>query len=223
MKAAFLVHSVAKAGVAPVAQTLFCIDIHASPYLLGQLGGVIFGHAFQHALHQNAACVIADVFSCGNYTDAILFQLCLVDGAVIAVSGETVKLINQNALKCVLVAVGNHALELGPAVCGAALRTVNVFANHNMPIGPGVVIAGLKLPFDGLLGLAMTGIAGIDDNIHSLTSRSICKSVSFSRSFMGEFGSKHISTNFSIAGSLCSILGLYSYSLPCGLSVRPKI
>ena len=36
--------------------------------------------------------------------------------------------------------------------------------------------------------------------IHSCPSFSICRSVSFSRSLMGELGSKHISMNLSISG-----------------------
>ena len=45
---------------------------------------------------------------------------------------KTIVLIDKNALKNVLVAVGNHALELGPTICCAALRPVDIFANHDM-------------------------------------------------------------------------------------------
>ena len=113
-----------------------------------------------------------------------------------------------------LVTVGNHPLELGATVCCSALRPVDVFTNHDMPVVLGELITDLKLSLDGLLGLAVAGVARIDNNIHCFASPSICSSVSLSLAFMGDVGSKHISTNFCIWGSLCWILGLYSYSLP---------
>ena len=223
MEAAFLVHIVAKTRIAPIAQTLFGVDVHAPPYLLGQLRRVVFGHAFQHALHQNAAGVVADIFPGGDYPDTVLFQFGLVDGAVIAVPGEAVKLVDKNALEDVFVAVGDHTLELGPAVRRAALRPVDVFANHDMSIVLGELVAGLKLALDGLLRLAVAGISGVNDDVHSFTSSSISTMAFFKRSFMGEAGSKHISTNRLMSLSSSRILGLYSYSLPWGFSVRQQI
>ena len=43
----------------------------------------------------------------------------------------------------------------------------------------------------------------------------------FSRAFIGDFGSKHISINCSHSGS--AYLGLQSYDFPCGSSVLPKM
>ena len=223
MEAAFLVHIVAKARIAPIAQTLFGVDVHTPPYLLGQLRRVVFGHALQHALHQNTTGVVADIFPGGDHPDAVLFQLGLIDGAVISVPGKAVKLIDKYALKNVLVAVGNHALKLGPAVCRAALRPVDVFTNHDMSVVLGELVAGLKLALNGLLRLAVAGISGVNDDIHSFTPSSISTMAFFKRSFMGEAGSKHISTNRLMSLSSSKILGLYSYSLPWGLSVRQQI
>ena len=223
MEAAFLVHIVAKAGVAPVAQTLFGVNIHAPPYLLGQLRRIVFGHALQHALHQNAAGVVADVLPCGDHPNAVLFQLGLVNGAVVAVPSEAVKLIDKDALKNVLVAVGNHALELGPAVRCTALSPLDVFADYDMSVVLGELIAGLKLVLNRLLRLAVAGIAGVNDDVHSFTPSNISTMAFFKRSFMGEAGSKHISTNRLMFLSSSKIFGLNSYSLPCGLSVRQQI
>ena len=223
MKPPLLVHIVAEAGIATVGQALFRVDVHTPADFLGQLRRVVFGHTLQHALHQNPAGIVADVLPRGDHPDAVLFQLGLIDGAVVAVASETVQLIDKDGLKGVSVAVGDHALEVRAAVRRAALRPINVFADHRMSVVLCVVIAGLKLSLNGLFRLTVAGIAGIDHDIHSFTSRSICSSVSFSLPFIGEFGSKHISTNFSISGVVCVILGLYSYSLPCGLSVRPKM
>ena len=63
----------------------------------------------------------------------------------------------------------SHPLELGPAVRGAALRPVDVLSNHDMSVVLGELITGLELSLNGLLRLAVTGIAGIDDDIHGNT------------------------------------------------------
>lgn len=102
---AFRIHLIAQAGIAAIGQTLLGVDFHAAANLLGELRGVILGHTFQHACHQNAAGVIADILPCGDHPHAILFQSCLVDGTVIAVAGKAVKLVYKDALKGVLVAV----------------------------------------------------------------------------------------------------------------------
>ena len=223
MEAAFLVHIVPKARIAPIAQTLFSVDVHTPSYLLGQLRRVVFGHALQHTLHQNTAGVVTDIFPGGDYPDIVLFQPGLVDGAVVTVPGEAVKLIDKYALKNVFVAVGNHALKLGPAVRRAALRPVDVFANHDMSVVLGELVAGLKLALNGLLRLAVAGISGVNDDVHSFTPSSISTMAFFKRSFIGEAGSKHISTNRLMSLSSSRILGLYSYSLPWGFSVRQQI
>ena len=47
---------------------------------------------------------------------------------VVTISGKAVKLIDKYAFKGVLVAVGNHALELQPIICCSALRTVDILS-----------------------------------------------------------------------------------------------
>ena len=169
MKAALLIHIVTQTGVAPIAQTFLGIDVHATPDLLRQFRRVVFRHTLQYALHQNTAGIVADVFPGGDDPDAVLFQLGLVDGTVIAVPGKAVKLVNKDTFKRVLVTVGNHPLKLGPAVCGTALCAVDVLSNHDVPIVLGKLMASLKLSLDGLLRLAVTGVAGIDNDIHGNT------------------------------------------------------
>ena len=84
------------------------------------------------------------------------------------------------------------------AISGSALGAVDVLPNNEIAVVFGILITGMELSFNGLLSLAMTGVASIDDNIHCFASPSICSSVSLSRAFIGEAGSKHISTNFCI-------------------------
>ena len=54
-----------------------------------------------------------------------------------------------------LIAVGNHALELGAAVRCATLRPVDVFADYDVTVVLCKLITGLKLPLNGLFGLAV--------------------------------------------------------------------
>ena len=109
-------HFIAKTRVASIGQTLLGIDLHATMDLLGQFGGVVFCHTLQHTFHQNARSVISDVFFGRDNTDIVLLELGLVDGAVITVSRKAVKLINENGIKGVMIAVGNHTLKLGTIV-----------------------------------------------------------------------------------------------------------
>ena len=64
----------------------------------------------------------------------------------------------------------------------------------------------------GFLALAVGGIASVDDSFHfpASSSASICKSVPFNLSFMLEPGSKHISTNSFIFGSIFTYFALHS-------------
>ena len=162
----------AEPRVAAVGQTFFGVDFYSAPYLLRKLGGVILRHALEYAFHQNAGSIVRDILFCGQDTDAVLFQLCFVDRTVVPVSRKTVKLINEDTLKCVFVAVGNHFLELCAVICCAADGAVDIFADHRVPVCCGKFIADLELPFNGLLRLRMAGKAGINYYIHGVSSAS---------------------------------------------------
>jgi len=199
----FGIHLIAQTRIAAIGQTLLRIDLHAPANLLGKLRRVVFSHTFQNAFHQNAAGIIADVFPCGDHPYTVLFQFCLVYGTVIAVACKAVELINKNTFKGMLITVSNHPLELCAAVGGSALGTVDILSDNEIAVVFSILITGMELSLNGLLSLAMTGVASIDDNIHCFASPSICSSVSLSRAFIGDVGSKHISTNFCIWGSFC--------------------
>ena len=145
----------AKAGIAAVGQTLLRIERHAAVDLLRQLGGVVFRHTFQNTFHKNTGGIICDVLSCRDNADSVLLELSFVDGAVIAVSGKAVKLIDKNGIEGVLVAVCNHSLELSAVVIGAALCSVDVLAYNGIAVVCGEFVAGLELAFDRLLTLTV--------------------------------------------------------------------
>lgn len=136
------------------------------------------------------------------------FQLCLVDGAVVAVPGKAVKLINQNSFKGSFIAVRNHSLKFHVAVRGSRLRPVYIFVNYNMPVNSCVLVAGLKLPLYGLFCLGMAGITGVNHGSLFFAFHHFKKGV-LSLSCMGELGSKYISMNCrkSSLPSACSVNG----------------
>ena len=73
------------------------------------------------------------------------------------------------------------------------------------------------------LARSYLGIGQPDEVAHIFASPSIFSIASFSFSFIGDSGSKHISTNFLSSGLFASTGGFASYSLPCGSSQRAKI
>ena len=83
------------------------------------------------------------------------FSFALLMGTVISVAGKTVKLVNQNTLKGMLFTVRNHPLELGATVGGSALGTVDVLPENEIAIVLGILIAGVELSLNRLLGLAV--------------------------------------------------------------------
>jgi len=123
--------------------------------LLRQLGGVVFRHTLQNAFHKNTGGIIGDVLSCRYNADTVLLELSLVDGAVIAVSGKAVKLIDNDGIEGVLIAVGDHSLELRTVVICAALCSVDALAYDGVAVVCGEFVAGLELTFNGLLALAV--------------------------------------------------------------------
>ena len=163
----------AQAGVAAIRQALFGIDSHTPMDLLRKLHGIIFRHTFQNTLHQDAGSVVRNILLGRQHPDTVLFQLCLVDGTVIAVAGKTVQLIYQNALKGVPVAVGDHPLKFGTVVRGAADGPVNIFSDNSIMIRLRIFIAHLELSLNGLLRLAVAGKAGVNDYIHTESSSPI--------------------------------------------------
>ena len=79
---------------------------------------------------------------------------------------------DDDRLKLALFSAADHALEIWPGVFGAGQGAVDVLADDFIIVflRPGVAVVELAL--DGLLRLAVAGIAGVYDGIsHSLTFR----------------------------------------------------
>ena len=98
---------------------------------------------------------------------AVLLQLGLVPGAVIAVSGKAVKFPDQHDVKQLLVAVFDHLLELRAIICFSRDGTINVVLDDGDVVLFGIGRAFTNLTLNGFFALVVAGIAGVDHSGHS--------------------------------------------------------
>lgn len=165
-----LVNFVAKPWIATVRKTLFGIELHTTIDLLDKLNRIVLGRTFQNTFDENTRSIVCDVLFGGEDTDAILFQLCLMDGAVIPVSGKTIQLIDQYKLDCFLFAILNHPLEAFTIIRCSALCSIYILSDYCIIVGFGIFITNTQLTFNRLFSLTVAGEPRIDNNIYFKTS-----------------------------------------------------
>nr|WP_242955651.1 hypothetical protein [Lachnoclostridium sp. An196] len=85
---------------------------HASDDLLTQVGGVILGQAFQHALQDDPLRALRNALPGVHQLDAGPLQGHFSHGNVLAISAEAVDLPHQDAVEAPLLRVAQHPLEL---------------------------------------------------------------------------------------------------------------
>ena len=130
--------------------------------LLGKVSGIILGITFQHRFQNNALRPLGDDLGGRHELDAVLLQLGLIPGTVVAVPGKTVQLPDQNDIKQLLVAVLYHLLELRAVVRFGRDGTVNVVLDDGDAVFLSIRRAFTNLTLDGFFTLVVRGIAGID-------------------------------------------------------------
>ena len=134
--------------------------------LLGKVSGIILGITFQHRFQNNALRPLGDDLGGRHELDAVLLQLGLIPGTVVAVPSKTVQLPDQHNVKQLLVAVLNHLLELRAVVRLGGDSTVNIVLDDGDAIFLGISRAFPDLAFDGFFALVVRGIASIDHGGH---------------------------------------------------------
>ena len=137
------------------------------PDVLGQLLGVIGRHALDDRLQNNALRGVGNHLGNVVYFHTVLFQVVLIQRDFFLIASDAVCFPDDQGVKGVLGGVGQHELKLLPVVIAARLRPVAVFVDDGQPVGVRVFLCLSKLAFNGLLTLAVAGIAGVDDCIHS--------------------------------------------------------
>ena len=118
------IQRIAKGSTATVAAAFQDVLSLSTHDLLGKVGGVVFRITFQHRFQNDAFRPLGDDLSGRHELDAILLQLGLVQGTVVAVPSKTVQLPDQHNVKQLLVLfhrshndLRKHILRLLPANC----------------------------------------------------------------------------------------------------------
>ena len=149
--------------VAAAFQDVLSLSTHD---LFGQVSRVIFGVSFQHRFQNDALRPLGDDLGGRHELDAVLLQLGLIPGTVVAIPGKAVKFPDQHDVKQLLVTVFYHLLELRAVVCLGRDGAVNVVLDDGDAVLFGIGGAFPDLTFNGFFALIVRGITGIDHSGH---------------------------------------------------------
>ena len=173
LKVPILINLEAQRNASAGAKAFWGVYIQAAPDFLWKLRTVIFGHSLKNALNKNPACILWNVLASAEDANAIFLELLLVYGAIIPISRETVKLIDENALKGLFPAILNHPQKFGAVVVGASQSPIDIFPDNRIAITFCIFIAGFQLSLNTLFCLTVWGKPGIYDYIHTSSPLSI--------------------------------------------------
>ena len=126
------------------------------PMMHRQVSRVVFSVTFQHRFQNDALRTSRNDFRCRYQFHAVSLQLSLVPGTVVAVSGKTIQLPDNDDIKDAAFAVFNHLLELRAVVRFCGDGTVNVMLYHREAILFRIGGAFPDLTFNGFLALAVS-------------------------------------------------------------------
>ena len=154
-KAVVCVDDVAKGNGTASELSLQCVFGHATNDLFGQISGVILGITFQNRFQNDTFRAIRNDLGGRHKLDTILFQLGLIPGTVVAVSGKAVQFPDQHNVKQLLVAVFYHLLELWTVVRLGRDGTVNVVLDDGDAVLFGISRTFPDLTFDGFFALVI--------------------------------------------------------------------
>jgi hypothetical protein len=160
------IQRIAKCSTTTVAASFQDVLRLSADNLFSKVGRVVLRIALQHRFQNNALRPLGDDLGGRHELDAVLLQLGLIPGTVVAVPGKTVQLPDQHNTKQLLVAVLNHLLELRAVVRLGGDSTVNIVLDDGDAVFLGISRAFTNLPFDGFFALVVAGIASVDHGGH---------------------------------------------------------
>ena len=169
LKELLLVHLKANRNRATVILALQNILGHAAHNFFRKFCGIVFSHAGEHTLDHDTRRAVRDRLRGRYQLDMISFQLVLIVGRIITVSGKTVKFPDQHNVKQPFLAVLDHLLEIRAVVGFGGKGTVNVVFDHSDAVLFGISRTFTNLAFDGFLTLVIAGIAGVNHGGHANT------------------------------------------------------
>ena len=135
----------------------------AAAYLLGQLGGIILGVAFEHRFKDNTFGRVGDKLGSRYHFNAVVFEGFLVYSHLVLVTRKAVQLVDNHIVPLFLVAVVYHAAKIGAVVILARHGAVYIGIDDEYIIPRRVLLAYAQLPVNGLFGLAITAVSCIDN------------------------------------------------------------
>jgi hypothetical protein len=169
LKELLLVHLEADGNGAAVVLALQNILRHAAHDLFGQLCRIVFCHAGQHTLDHDTRRAVRDRLRGRYQLDMISFQLVLIVGRIIAVSGKAVEFPDQHDVKQPFLAVLDHLLEVRAVIGFGGKGTVNIVLDDRDAVFFGVGRTLANLTFDGFFTLVVAGIASVNHGGHANT------------------------------------------------------
>ena len=155
--------TITERAIAAGALALRGTDPQAPADVLGELEGVILRHALQHAFQNDAFRGVRDAFGGVYDFDAVLLAAVLVERDLFLVAPHAVHFPEDQYSGAQSFQFPQHQLELVPVVVGAGHGPVRVFLDDGVAIGLGPALRLGPLALDGLLPLAVAGIAVVGD------------------------------------------------------------
>ena len=137
---------------------------------MGQLRAVVLVYCLQHALQNDPLRRVYNPLFCGEYLNAVGFELALVYRAVVAIARKSVQLVHNDRVKRMAPAIRDHALKLRALVCRAAECPVDILPDNGNPLRLCKSFALMELPLDGLLCLPVTAVSCIYNRSHVFVS-----------------------------------------------------
>ena len=138
----------------------------------GKIFRVVFGIPLKDGFKDNSLRRVRHGLFRIVDSHTVLFELCLVDSRVIAITSETVKGIHYHRFKLSLFAVFNETLKARTVICFAGNRPVNVFIYDGEPIFKGKLVTFSELTLYRFLSLVVARISSVNYRFRSLTSNS---------------------------------------------------
>ena len=166
LKELLFVHLEANGNRAAVVLPLQNILGHAAHNFFRKFCRVVFSHAGEHTLDHDTRRAVRDRLRGRYQLDMISFQLVLIVGRIIAVSGKTVEFPDQHNVKQPFLTVLDHLLEVRAVVGFCGKGAVNVVFDHSDAVLFGISCTFTNLALNGFLTLVVAGIAGVDYGSH---------------------------------------------------------
>ena len=151
-----VVHPVPQRDVTSGIPALQGVFPHAFHDLAGQIRGVVLVQSFHQTLEYYALRRIIEFLNDGIQLHAVVPEYLPADGAVIAVTGESVQLVDYHQVKQPVTRIVQHSLEFLTVGVRAGPGTVDVLLDDLNVVLLGVLTNGAFLRVNAFVALVIT-------------------------------------------------------------------